>query len=154
MLFHVHHHEKIYINKKEMHLLLHSYISVSGNNWAATWQNQQSGCVSSEESDQPGHPPSLISLHAWKKLGSLATHWAHSEDSIRLGGCPGWSESSLGALFLLVLSCGGSYADSDDFVQIHFFILKKIPTRVNFDFEKSVSHESCKYFSHANDAGS
>ena len=29
---------------------------------------------------------------------------------IRLGGCPGWSESSLGAhVILLVLSCGGSY---------------------------------------------
>ena len=46
------------------------------------------------------------SLSAWSKLGSLATHWAHSEDSdqtgrmprlIRLGRCPGWSESSLGA---------------------------------------------------------
>ena len=32
--------------------------------WAATWQNQQSGCVSSEDSDQPGHPPSLISVFA------------------------------------------------------------------------------------------
>ena len=30
--------------------------------WAATWQNQQSGCAPSEDSDQPGHPPSLISL--------------------------------------------------------------------------------------------
>ena len=54
------------------------------------------------------------SLSAWRKLESLPTHWAHSEDSdqtgrmprliwvfawtpIRLGGCPGWSESSLGA---------------------------------------------------------
>ena len=62
------------------------------------------------------------SLSTWRKLGSLATHWANSEDSdqtgwmprliwvftgcivillvlslIRLGGCPGWSESSLGA---------------------------------------------------------
>ena len=37
------------------------------------------------------------SLSAWRKLGSLATHWAHSEDSDRMGGCPGWSESSLGA---------------------------------------------------------
>ena len=48
------------------------------------------------------------SLSAGRKLGSLATHWAHSEDSdqpghptaktlIRLSGCPGWSESSLGA---------------------------------------------------------
>ena len=42
------------------------------------------------------------SLSAWRKLGSLATHWAHSEDSdqtertaktlIRLRGCPGWSD--------------------------------------------------------------
>ena len=33
-------------------------------NWAATWQNQQSGCVPSEDSDQPGHPPSLIRVFA------------------------------------------------------------------------------------------
>ena len=30
--------------------------------WAATWQNQQSECAPSEDSDQPGHLPSLISL--------------------------------------------------------------------------------------------
>ena len=30
------------------------------------------------------------SLSAWRKLGSLATYWAQS-------GCPGWSETSLGA---------------------------------------------------------
>ena len=28
--------------------------------WATTWQNQQSDCAPSEDSDQPGHPPSLI----------------------------------------------------------------------------------------------
>ena len=28
--------------------------------WAATWQNEQSECAPSENSDQPGHPPSLI----------------------------------------------------------------------------------------------
>ena len=28
--------------------------------WAAKWQNQQNECVPSEDSDQPGHPPSLI----------------------------------------------------------------------------------------------
>ena len=38
---------------------------------------------------------SQSSLSAWRKLGSLATHWAKT--LIRLGGCPGWSESSLGA---------------------------------------------------------
>ena len=44
------------------------------------------------------HPVlSESSLSAWRKLGSLATHWAHSEDLIRLGGCPGWSEFLLGA---------------------------------------------------------
>ena len=48
-----------------------------------------------------GIPPvwSESSLSAWRKLGSLATHWEHSEnsDQIRLGECPGWSESSLSA---------------------------------------------------------
>ena len=39
---------------------------------------------------------SKSSLSAWRKLGSLTTHWAHSEDSDQTGGCPGWSESSLG----------------------------------------------------------
>ena len=29
-------------------------------NWAASWQNQQNDCAPSEDSDQPGHPPSLI----------------------------------------------------------------------------------------------
>ena len=49
-------------------------------------------------------------LSAWRKLGPLATHWAHSEDSDQtVGECPGWSESSLGAHdILLVLSLGGS----------------------------------------------
>ena len=51
--------------------------------------------------DQPGHPASLMST--LRNLGSLATNSAYS-------GCPGWSESSLGAhATLLVLSCCGSY---------------------------------------------
>ena len=31
---------------------------------ATTWQNQQSDCAPSEDSDQPGHPPSLIRAFA------------------------------------------------------------------------------------------
>ena len=51
----------------------------------------------SEDSDQPGHPPSLIGVFA------VRMKKAHS-------GCPGWSESSLGAhAILLVFSRGGSY---------------------------------------------
>ena len=43
--------------------------------WAASGHNQQNDCAPSEDSDQPGHPPSLIRVFAV--------------------GCPGWSESSL-----------------------------------------------------------
>ena len=32
--------------------------------WAASWQNQQSDCAPSEDSDKPGHPPSLIRVYA------------------------------------------------------------------------------------------
>ena len=34
------------------------------NVWAATWQNQQNECAQSEDSDQPGHPPSLNRVFA------------------------------------------------------------------------------------------
>ena len=64
-----------------------------------------------EDSDQPGHPPSLIRVFAvrmkkgWILSYPLSAKWR----LIRLGGCPGWSESSLGAqIILLVLSWGGS----------------------------------------------
>ena len=34
------------------------------NIWAMTWQNQQNECAPSKDSDQPGHPPSLIRIFA------------------------------------------------------------------------------------------
>ena len=37
------------------------------------------------------------SLSAWRKLGSLAPIERTAKTLIRLGGCPGWSEPSLGA---------------------------------------------------------
>ena len=69
--------------------------------WAATWQNQQNECTPSEDSDQPGHPPSLnrvfavrmkkawvlsYPLSAQRRLWSdwadaqadLSLRWAHS----------------------------------------------------------------------------
>ena len=53
---------------------------------AASWQNQQNGMcaqrrLTSGQSDQS-------SLSAWRKLESLATHWAHSEDSDQTGRMP------------------------------------------------------------------
>ena len=38
--------------------------------WATTWQNQQNECAPSEDSDQPGHPPSLIRVFAVRSTGS------------------------------------------------------------------------------------
>ena len=50
------------------------------------------------------------SLSAWRNLGSLATHWAHSEDSDQTGRMPRliWVFAGRTAT-LLVLSCRGSY---------------------------------------------
>ena len=44
---------------------------------------------------------SEFSLSAWRKLGSLTFFERTMKDLIRLGGCPGWSESSLDAQSIL-----------------------------------------------------
>ena len=79
--------------------------------WAASWQNQQNDCGPSKDSDQPGHPSSLISvffyclkkawvlsypLSAQRRLGSA---WASSEDSDQTGH----------TVILLVFSRGSSF---------------------------------------------
>ena len=49
-------------------------------------------------------------LSTWKKLGSLATHWMHSEDSDQTGRLPRLIWVLAGhTVILLVLSWGGSY---------------------------------------------
>ena len=75
-------------------------MSIISTTWAATWQNQQSECAPSEDSDQPGHLSSLIRvfairmktwvlsypLSAQRRLWSdwadpqadLSLHWVHS----------------------------------------------------------------------------
>ena len=93
------------------------------NDWASAWQNQQKmGLTTSEGSDQLGirqvwsvfavrmkkvtywasakSDQSLLS--AWRKLPTERT----AKTLISLGGCPGWSESSLGANdILLFFNC-------------------------------------------------
>ena len=64
-------------------------------------------CAPNEDSNQPGYPPSPIKVFAirMKKLRSLATQWAHSEDSNQSGRIrPDWSESSLGAHAIMLVS--------------------------------------------------
>ena len=69
--------------------------------WAAPWQNQQNGIP-------PVWPE--YSLSAGRKHGSLATHWAHSEDSDQTGQMPRLIWVFAGCtVILLVLSWGGSY---------------------------------------------
>ena len=49
--------------------------------WAAWWQNQQCGCAPSEDSDQPGHPPSMNRVFAvrmkkpWVLSYPLSAQW-------------------------------------------------------------------------------
>ena len=51
-----------------IHLL--SWLLNGDNIWVATRENKQSGCAPSADSDQPGHPPSLIRLFAKLLKGS------------------------------------------------------------------------------------
>ena len=50
-------------------------------------------CTPSEDSDQPGHLPNLISLCFWLKKVWILSYPFTAKTLIRLGGCPGWSES-------------------------------------------------------------
>ena len=86
------------------------------------------------------HPVwSESSLSAWKKLGSLATHWAHSEDSDQTGQMPRLIWVFAGrTLILLVLSWGGSfsYFDLKFCLKIHCNVEKSshdFPSCLNID---------------------
>ena len=68
--------------------------------WAAPWQTKKMACAPSEDSDQPGHPPSLIRVFAVRMENTWILNLSigcSAKTLIRLGGGPGWSESSLGA---------------------------------------------------------
>ena len=91
--------------------------------WATTWQNHQNDCAPSEDSDQPVHPPSLISLgiHPVWSESSLCAQWvakdprflhADSEVSDQTGRMPRQIWVFAGrTITLLVLSCRGSYVE-------------------------------------------
>ena len=60
------------------------------NNSAASWQNQQNG-MCSQRSLRSAWASALsgqCSLSAWRKVGSFATQWVHSEDSNQTGWMP------------------------------------------------------------------
>ena len=95
------------------------YFMLTTDIWATTWQNQQNECVPSKDSDQPGHPPSLIrGCPDWSET-SLCTQLvakdpsflhADSEDSDKTERMPRLVWVFAGrTLILLVLSWGGSF---------------------------------------------
>ena len=78
-----------------LHLPTENYVAgltwAHTQTWAASWQNQQNGmCSPAKTQISLGIRPvwSESSLFAWRKLGSLATHWVHSEDSDHTGWMP------------------------------------------------------------------
>ena len=84
--------------------------------WATTWQNQQSECAPNEDSDQPGHPPSLIRVFAvrMKKAWvlsyplsaqrSLWSDWADAQADLSLR----WAHTHYVGFVMSWLNC---YAD-------------------------------------------
>ena len=85
-----------------------------------------------------GRRRSESSLSTWRKLGSLATHWAHSEDSDQTGGMPrliwvfAWR-----TVILLVLSWGGSF-------------IQAFPLPLNRNYRQSKSVAVLSYWSNRN----
>ena len=79
--------------------------------WASRWQNQQTECAPCNDRSAWASAQSDQSLRCLpnRKLKTQGVFMQTAKTLIRLGGCPGWSESSLDAVILLVLSCRGSY---------------------------------------------
>ena len=81
--------------------------------WAISWQNQQSDCAPSEDSDQPGHPPSLIRVFAVRMRKAwvfsyplsaqrrLWSDWADAQADLSLR----WAHSHLAGFVMRQLIC-------------------------------------------------
>ena len=104
------------------------------NIWAASWQNQQNDCAPSEDSDQSGHPPSLIRVFAVR------------EDSDQSGIRPVWSEVSLSAQWIAkdtsFISCGQRRLWSDWVDNSDKYMYMTSKSRNNFIFHLHQCHES------------
>ena len=95
---------------------------------AVTWQNQQSDCAPSDDSDQPGLSPSLIGVFVVRMKKAWVLSYPLSAQR-RL-----WSDWGTGqmprliwvyagrTLILLVLSCCGSFYLRQVTTKAHFFV--------------------------------
>ena len=92
-------------------------------NWDTTWQNQQSDCAPSEDSDQPGHPPSLIKVFSvrMKKTWILSyplntqrrlwSDWADAQADLSLR----WAHTHFVGFVMSQLSCSCKLSDTANF---------------------------------------
>ena len=81
-------------------------------------------CAPSEDSGQPGHPPSLIRVFAVRIEETLCPKLPNERTAktlIRLGECPGWSESLLGAQVILLVCCAQAhiYVSGQSAIWVH-----------------------------------
>ena len=85
----------VVIHKWDQHTSLSHNLSLHMKKY-----KQNDLCTHYIDLDQPGHLPSLISLHCpLEKTWVLSYLLSAQQRLIRLGRCPGWSESSLGGWF-------------------------------------------------------
>ena len=101
-------------------------------------------CALSEDSYQPGHPLSLIRVFAvrMKKPWALSYILTAQRSLIRLGGCPGWSEPSLGAQVSLFCHVAAHFF----FVSLLFWVRLVYNTRPNSQGHQSESFNFTSYF--------
>ena len=79
------------------------------------------------------------SLSAWRKLGSIATHWAHSEDSDQTGRMPRLIWVFAGrSVILLVLSWSGSF---QYFSRMYFYMY-----HTNIAATRLWQRKQCRWF--------
>ena len=68
----------------------HGHLAIVYLKWATSWQNHQNGMCAQQRlrSAWASAQSEQSSLSAWRKFGSLATHWANREDSDQTGRMP------------------------------------------------------------------
>ena len=123
------------------------HYGVYKDRWAASWQNQQNcmcdqrrlrSASASAQSDQ-----SLHCLHE-ESLGSELPIEHTAKTLIRLGRCPGWSESLLGvhAILLILSRCGSNFSQKFHFptsdCKIKALLLPQ-PRKLYFDIMVALS---------------
>ena len=95
-----------------LHLGL-SFFKLIQDNWATTWDFQQCGILTTEDSDKPVQPPFKLRNSKWCLASSLTLIGSSkrlAKALISLCVCAGWSEPLLVThTTLLEISCPGSY---------------------------------------------